>query len=84
MFDHEYEAVTRLRHEPTLLKKHYVVEGDADVVEESIRRTAFVSEGRDFELIFFDKGTNASNILISPGSGGHAYVLAELGDHMQL
>ena len=65
-------------------KKHYVVEGDADVVEESIRRTAFVSEGRNFELIFFDKGTNASNILISPGSGGHAYVFAELGYHMYL
>ena len=65
-------------------KNYYVVAGDAELIEESIRRTSFVSDGRNFELIFFDKGTNASNILISPGSGGHAYVFAELGYYMYL
>ena len=60
-------------------KKYYVVEGDADEIEENIRRTSFVSDGRNSESIFFDKGTDASNILISPGSGGHACVFAELG-----
>lgn len=60
-------------------KDHYVIEGDASEVERNLRRTAFVSQGERFELPFFEKGKHAPNILISQGSGGHAYVFAELG-----
>ena len=59
-------------------KIHYVVEGDADSVEGNIKRTNFVSGGKNFELLYFEKNKSAPSILISPGSGGHSYVFAEL------
>lgn len=46
--------------------------------------THFVSDGKNFELIYFEKGKDAPNILISQGSGGHAYVFAELAYKMHL
>jgi pimeloyl-ACP methyl ester carboxylesterase len=62
----------------------YVQVTDADEIERNLQRTAFTSSARHFELIYFEEGKNAPTILISQGSGGHAYVFAELGYHMHL
>jgi hypothetical protein len=41
--------------------KNYVVEGDADAIEADIKRTNFVSGGKNFELIYmFVEGTSPS------------------------
>lgn len=70
---------------PNYWKEHYVVESNADEIERNIKSTTFTSGGKkDFELIYFEKGIGAPNILISQGSGGHAYVFAELGYKMYL
>ncbi len=65
-------------------KQYYVLETDADEIERHLLRTTFPSGGTQFELIYFEEGKNAPTILISQGSGGHAYVFAELGYHMHL
>ncbi len=65
-------------------KQHYVLETDADEIERRLQQTTFLSGGKQFELIYFEKGKNAPTILISQGSGGHAYVFAELGYHLHL
>jgi alpha-beta hydrolase superfamily lysophospholipase len=70
--------------DPTYWKQHYVVASDADEIERHIERTTFCSSGRPFELIYFETGEAAPTILISQGSGGHAYVFAELGYHLHL
>jgi pimeloyl-ACP methyl ester carboxylesterase len=59
-------------------RDHYVVETDADVIEKCLRKTTFTSRDQEWELIFFFQDARAPNVLISPGSGGHAYVFAEL------
>jgi hypothetical protein len=46
--------------------------------------THFVSAGKAFELVYFEKDNDAPNILISQGSGGHAYIFAELAYLMHL
>ena len=65
-------------------KKHYVIQTDADKIEEAVKLEAFSSGGEDFDLVCFKKNKNAPNILISPGSAGHSYVFAELGYQMHL
>lgn len=65
-------------------KQHYVIETNAEEIERSIRLTQFRSEDKIFELIYFEKGKNAPNILVSQGSGGHAYIFAELAYLMHL
>lgn len=60
-------------------KDHYVIERDANEIETKIKSTHFVSNSKDFELIYFEKDRDAPNVLISQGSGGHAYIFAELG-----
>jgi len=62
----------------------YVQETDVDEIERHLQRTTFRSGGKQFELIYFEEGKNAPTILISQGSGGHAYVFAELGYHIHL
>ncbi len=62
----------------------YVQETDADEVERHLQRTTFLSGATRFELIYFEEGKNAPTLLISQGSGGHAYVFAELGYLMHL
>ncbi len=62
----------------------YVQETDADEVERHLQRTTFLSGATRFELIYFEEGKNAPTLLISQGSGGHAYVFAELGYRMHL
>lgn len=65
-------------------KKHYVVYGNADEIARNIKLTNFTSGREEFELPYFEKGKDAPNILISPGSAGHSYVFAELGYEMHL
>lgn len=65
-------------------KEHYVIELNAEEIEQGILHTNFMSGGINFELIFFEKSKDAPNILISEGSGGHAYVFAELAYMMHL
>ena len=60
-------------------KAHYIIESDAEEIEKNIKSTFFESGGKVFELIYFEKGKDAPNILISQGSAGHSYVFAELG-----
>ena len=64
---------------PTFWKSHYVVEGDADEIERHITVRTFLSEGHQFDLLCFVHNTDAPNVVISPGSGGHSYVFAEFG-----
>ncbi len=61
-----------------------MVYGDADEIARNIKLAKFVSGGEEFELVYFEKGKDAPNILISPGSAGHSYVFAELGYEMHL
>ena len=65
-------------------KQHYVLETDADEIERYLQHTRFISGGTPFELIYFEEGKNAPSILVSQGSGGHAYIFAELGYRMHL
>ena len=65
-------------------KAHYVIESDAEEIEKNLKSTFFESGGKVFELIYFEKGKDAPNILISQGSAGHSYVFAELGYPMHL
>lgn len=59
-------------------KAHYVVRSDADEIERSITRTAVASPSGRLDLVSFVHGERARNAVVSPGSGGHAYVFAEL------
>lgn len=67
--------------DPTYWKR-YVVETDVDDIERTIAISTCVSERSRIEFLRFDAGRDAPSILISPGSGGHAHVFAELGYHM--
>lgn len=60
--------------------KRYVVESDAEQIAAAIKKLPFTSYPD--ELIYFERGPTAPSILISPGSGGHALVFAELGYHI--
>ena len=46
--------------------------------------TTFTSGLKNFQLIYFEKGKDAPNILISEGSAGHSYVFVALGYLMHL
>ena len=70
--------------DPNFWKDHYVIEVDPTEIERNIKSTIFNSGGEEFELIYFEKGKKAPNILISQGSGGHSFVFAELGYLMYL
>ena len=65
-------------------KSHYVLETDADEIERNLGSSIFVSGATRFELLTVERGKDAPNILISPGSAGHSYVFAELGYQMHL
>src|SRR5262245_57883405 len=68
--------------DPAFWKRHYVVKGDADEIERHLEVHKFVSEGHTFELPCFVEQRDWPDVLISPGSGGHSYVFAELGFEM--
>jgi alpha-beta hydrolase superfamily lysophospholipase len=57
----------------------YPVETAPTEIERQLDITTFRSSGESLELIGFGRDRTAPSILISPGSGGHAYVFAELG-----
>lgn len=65
-------------------KEHYCIETDPEEVEKKIMRAFFVSHNRNYELIYFANAKNSPNILVSQGSGGHAWVFAELAYQMHL
>ena len=69
---------------PNFWKDHYVIEKDPAEIRRNIKSAVFNSGGEEFELIYFEKGNKAPNILISQGSGGHSFVFAELGYLMHL
>lgn len=69
---------------PDFWKNHYVVETDVNEIERSLQVLSFASDGEMFELPYFESAKNALNIVISPGSGGHSYVFAELAYQMYL
>jgi hypothetical protein len=56
----------------------YVRETDTDSIARALRTTTFTSGADAFELVYFEAGKGMPNILISPGSAGHAYVFVEL------
>jgi hypothetical protein len=59
--------------------KRYPVISDSQQIESALSKSYFMSEGKEYELICFYQNASAENVLITPGSGGHAYVFAELG-----
>lgn len=59
--------------------KIYAIETDENEIKRNIKLKSFISNNKKFELVYFEKDKNSPNILISQGSGGHAYVFAELG-----
>jgi hypothetical protein len=65
-------------------KSHYVLDSDPEAIDRTLRTSRFASGAERFELLTFEKSTDAPNILISPGSAGHAHVFAELGYQMHL
>lgn len=64
---------------PTFWKSHYVVASDADEIARHITIRTFPSDGHSFDLVCFIHDSGTPSVVISPGSGGHAYVFAELG-----
>jgi len=64
---------------PDFWKAQYVVATAPEQIASAIRVGAFTSGGETFDLVHFQSGRDAPNILISQGSGGHALVFAELG-----
>jgi alpha-beta hydrolase superfamily lysophospholipase len=69
---------------PEYWTSHYVTTCDPDEIQRAISVTQFVSDGERFELVHFPTATSAPNVLISQGSGGHAYVFAELAYRIHL
>lgn len=59
--------------------KQYPVLTNPEEIELALTKAYFYSEGKRFELLRFFEALSSDNVLITPGSGGHAYVFAELG-----
>ncbi|MDO9001067.1 MAG: alpha/beta hydrolase [Bacteroidota bacterium] len=58
--------------------KQYPIVTNPDDIEKVIRKEYFVPEDKNCELLTMKHSQNNSCLLISMGSGGHAYVFAEL------
>jgi hypothetical protein len=65
-------------------KTHYVTQVDPDDVERALTLVDFTSNAEAHQLVCFARDEPSPNILISQGSGGHAYVFAELAYLMHL
>lgn len=63
---------------------HYVTSTDPTRIQRAMKVARFASGPDRFELVHFTQDPQALNILISQGSGGHAYVFAELAYHLHL
>ncbi|PJZ70878.1 hypothetical protein CH373_06330 [Leptospira perolatii] len=55
---------------------------DSEEIERNLEYTVFRSAAEIFEMPCFLVGKNAKSILISPGSGGHSYIFAELAYYL--
>ncbi len=58
--------------------RRYPIDIPPDVIAARMNRIEFACDGESSELVAFEDGRSASNVLISPGSAGHALVFAEL------
>lgn len=65
-------------------KTRYVLDSDPEVIDRNVRTSLFVSGSERFDLLVCERNKDAPNILIPPGSAGHAHVFAEPGYHMHL
>ena len=62
--------------------RHYVTATDPAQVRRAVTISQVSSGPDSFDLVHFRVGSQAPNILVSPGSGGHAYVFAEFAYHL--
>ena len=69
---------------PDYWKRRYVTSTDAAEIVLALRRASLHAGGHGLELIYFLHALDAPNVLISQGSGGHAYVFAELAYRLHL
>jgi len=65
-------------------QEHYVIETDPREVAGAIKPLVFASGNERLSLVAFEHGSARPNILVSQGSGGHAYIFAELAYRMHL
>lgn len=70
--------------DPEYWKRNYVIATDPSEIERAMAITTFASGGERFELLHFPSGPDAPTVLVSQGSGGHAYVFAELAYRIHL
>jgi len=63
---------------PDYWKSHYITSVDPAEIDLALRRAPLKTDDEGLELIYFLHALDAPNVLISQGSGGHAYVFAEL------
>lgn len=68
----------------TYWKRHYVTDVDPNDIERAITIENFTSGGASREVVCLLTGKESPNLLVSQGSGGHAYVFAELAYLMHL
>ena len=61
---------------------HYVVATDPTEIQRRMSTVRFSSGFETLELVCFSHDRRAPNILVSQGSGGHAYVFAEFAYHL--
>jgi hypothetical protein len=59
-------------------KRDYVLRSSPHEIQDRLSTTQFATGGRTWELLCFLESPEARNVLLSPGSAGHAYVFAEL------
>jgi alpha-beta hydrolase superfamily lysophospholipase len=69
---------------PDYWKSHYVTSTDPAEVELALKQALLDIGGESLEVIYFLHATDAPNVLISQGSGGHGYVFAELAYRLHL
>lgn len=62
----------------TIYWKRYPIKTDAEEILRHLTLETFVSSGKEFQLLALHNEQYSSCVLISLGSGGHAFVFAEL------
>ena len=67
---------------PDYWMRHYVVATDPAEIQAALSTVCFSSAAETLELVCFVHDRRAPNILVSQGSGGHAYVFAEFAYHI--
>jgi pimeloyl-ACP methyl ester carboxylesterase len=69
---------------PDYWRRYYVTSTDPTEIELALQDARVDTGAEKLELIYFLDAADAPNILISQGSGGHAYVFAELAYRVYL